>query len=328
MKKIFLTLIALSATAAAQSKASHVQSVVFLGDGNSSQSRLTGVLSHDLFVSKGDSSHEDSISRVETRSALKAGFFSLVIPGAGQLYNGNYWKAAGFFAVEVAGWMVNAVWNQKGNNQTNFFQNYADGSAADKYADGHYSVARYAQWIQQNYKSFEDKGIPIAGGQYAPVTDPTTVNNYISLILPSSGGPAPWDEVNWVALNKVEAALGGYFSHMLPAHGEQQYYELIGKYPQFREGWYDENLAITSYDSLRSDTPNSGYYMGQRGKANNLYAVALTAVNVVIANHFVSAIEAALWAHNNKRIIEPTVGLSPLPDGLGYQTEVRLAIHF
>ena len=287
---------------------------------------LTGVLSHDLFASAPSMSHEDSLAMFETRSALKAGLFSLIIPGAGQAYNKNYLKAAAFFAVEVAGWVVDVVWTNKGNDKTNFFQTYADGTAADNYQNGHYSVLRYATWIQQNLPALLQ-----VNGQ----TDPNQIaiaDKYAALLMiGKNGNLAPWAEINWDALNKVEAAIGGYFSHLLPEHGQQQYYELIGKYPQFRQGWDDSPFALGNKNFtafMDYSTAHSGYYMGQRGQANYLYAVASTAVGVVLVNHFVSAIEAALWAHSHNKFVQTSVGMSLLPQGMGYQTEVNLALHF
>ncbi|OYV85967.1 MAG: hypothetical protein B7Z63_04710 [Ignavibacteriae bacterium 37-53-5] len=290
---------------------------------------LTGVLSQDLFAVQPMNETQDSLVDVtETRSALKAGAFSLLIPGAGQLYNRNYLKAAAFFAVEVAGWVVNAMWTQKANNQTVYFQNYADGTIAANYQNGNYSVWRYAQWIYNNYKGFEANGIQIGGGQTAPVADPTTVNTYAPQMIVPSNSAAPWTHVNWYALNQVEGALGGYFTHILPSHGDQQYYELIGKYPQFRQGWNDENPSILDFSLLEKDTPNSGYYMDQRGKANSLFAVASTAIGVVLVNHFASAIEAAIWAHSHNKAVQAHVSMSKLPTGFGYQTELQLAVNF
>lgn len=292
---------------------------------NQSTRKLTGVLSQDLFSAQaGSLSHKDSLEMFETRSSMKAGLFSLLVPGAGQLYNGgtgNYLKAAGFLAIEAAAIAVNIIWTNKGNNQTNYFQNYADAN---------YSVVRYVRWIQLNLQTLEQINGP---------NDPATANYYASNsqiwtnhVAPDPTKPA-WTQVNWDALNKVESALGGYFSHNLAAHGTQDYYEIIGKYPQFREGW-NPNAATdnvnTTYDQLKYDVEVAldNYYMDQRGIANNFYAVAGTALGVVLANHFLSAIEAAIWAHGHNKLIETSVRISQLPQGAGYQTEVRLAIKF
>ncbi len=289
--------------------------------------KLTGVLSRDLFSTQPESlTHKDSLAMFESRSSLKSGFFSLLIPGAGQLYNGgtgNYLKAAGFLAIEAAAIAVNIMWTNKGNNQTNFFQNYADAN---------YSVVRYVQWIQLNLPTLEN--------QPGVTSDVSTANLYASNneIWVNHKGPDPtqpsWTQVDWGALNRVESALGGFFSHNLPEHGQQQYYELIGKYPEFREGW-NPNAATdnvnTTYDQIKNDVQvaQDNYYMDQRGKANSLYAVAGTAIGVVIANHFVSAIEAAVWAHGHNKLIETSFGVSPVPmPGAGYQTRVNVAVNF
>jgi len=319
----------------------NAQSKIPYQDVNQSSRKLTGILSKDLLSSQPESlSHKDSLEILETRSSLKAGFFSLIIPGAGQIYNGgtgNYIKAAGFLAIEAAAIAVDIIYINKGNTKTNFFQNYADGNSTDwnSYnANGYvpynsqsqihyYNVYKYAQWVVNNYQQLES----ING---ATGNDPTIKQNINNVLITKTFDPskAPWLQVNWYALNQVELAMGGYFSHQLPAYGQQQYYELIGKYPQFREGWSDENPAYLTYDQLHSDTNWSGYYMDQRGLANNLYGVAGTAVGVIIANHFLSAIEAAIWAHGHNKAIQTSVGVSPLPQGPGYQTEFRVAVNF
>lgn len=307
-----------------------------------SNRNLTGNLSHDLFSAQAESlTHKDSILILETRSSLKAGFFSLLIPGAGQVYNGgtaNYVKAAGFLAVEAAMIAVNIIWTNKGNAKTNYFQSYADGNSSDWSTYNstnlgyvivnpqvhYYNVYKYAQWVVNNYPQLE-----ATNGSTG--NDPTIQQYVYSILYSKTFDPnkAPWLQVNWYALNQVEAALGGYFSHQLPAYGQQQYYELIGKYPEFREGWNDENPTYVSYDQLQPATNLSGYYMDQRGLANNLYGVAGTAIDVLIANHFLSAIEAAIWAHGHNKFLQTSLSVTPVPvPGGGYQTQLNVAVNF
>ncbi|HUI30922.1 MAG TPA: hypothetical protein VLX91_11955 [Candidatus Acidoferrales bacterium] len=330
MKKlIVLLLLMIGASAEAQSR------VPFLEAGRSAD-RLTGVLSQDLFpgatferqsmtghdlligiAAQPESlSHRDSLYLLETRSSLKAGLFSLVVPGAGQVYNGgtvNYITAAGFLAIEAAAIAVNIIWINKGNNQTTFFQNYADAN---------YSVLRYAQWIKLNFNSWD------------PNPDQATQNLLNEMFV--NDGPAPWQKVDFGKLNEIESILGQttpgqFFTHKLPPYGDQQYYELIGKYPQFREGWNPAAATdtVVTYEQLKYgvEVGQDNYYMGQRGLANNLYAVAGTAIGVVIANHFLSAIEAAIWAHAHNKLVQTSVDVTPLPQGLGYQTRVNVAVN-
>jgi hypothetical protein len=290
---------------------------------------LTGILSHDLFASDSMNRSADSLAIHETRSAMKSGFFSLMIPGAGQAYNGNLMKAAGFLAVEITGWVANAIWTKKGNDETNAFRVYADGTAVDDYQDGHYNVYRYAQWIVDNYQQLE-QNCGTSSSNQAIISQQI---NYVLITKTYDPTKAPWTQVNWVALNYVENAMGGSgpensFSHYLFPYGDVEYYKEIAKYPQFRAGWYDENLSYLTYDQLRSLTPESNYYENMRGTATGFYDVALAGLCVVIANHFASAAEAMIWAHGHNKTIETNIGISPLPQGMGFQSEINLAVHF
>ncbi len=289
--------------------------------------RLTGNLSQDLFSSSFTKEYNDSLDRMKTRAAMTSGVFSLIIPGAGQLYNGgtsNYIKAAAFFGLEVAGWVVNVLWNKKGNQETAAFRLYADGTAADGYRNGHYSVYRYAKWVGDNVQQLEQINGTSSQGQ-------AIIAQYINSKGNSLLGneyASPEYQVNWYALNQVEKAMGGYFSHWLFAYPGVEYYKEIGKYPQFRQGWIDENPSILTYNAIKIDTKDSYFYENMRGTATHLYNVALVAAGVLILNHFGSAVEAAIWAHNNYRPIKTSVGVAPCPQGIGYQAEFNLAVNF
>ncbi len=285
------------------------------------QDGLSGVLSEDLFASEPAEMSHDTLAADETRFALGRGLFSLLIPGTGQLANRNFIKAAGFLSAEIIGWAVNAIYNEKGTSETKAFQIYADGTAANDYRDGHYSVVRYALWIQKNLAQLMSQ-------QGTPADNQAIANQYASLMVVNNGNPAPWEQVNWYALNKVENAIGGYFSHWLFGYPNVEYYKEIGKYPQFRQGWDDENPSVLDYNTIRNDTPHSAYYENMRGIATGYYNIAMIAAGAIIANHFASALEAALWAHSHYRPIGASITLSPLSEGTGYLTEVNLAIHF
>ncbi len=59
------------------------------------------------------------------KSPFLAAVFSLVVPGSGELYAKSYLKAGIFLAVEATLITVGIIYNKKGDNQTNNFQNYA-----------------------------------------------------------------------------------------------------------------------------------------------------------------------------------------------------------
>ena len=181
------------------------------------------------------------------KTPVLSGILSAVIPGAGQLYNEDYWIAGIFLAAEAALIYVGLTYDKKGDDQTASFE---------KYADENWSVVKYAKWLNENGASIS--------------IDETTP------------GLQPWQRVNWVELNAAETG-----SHHLPPHGEQQYYELIGKYLQYIPGWPGGN-DIVNVPQIMLD------YSGMRGQANDFYSTAKTAVIGIYINHLLSALEA-VW---------------------------------
>jgi hypothetical protein len=100
---------------------------------------------------------------------------------------------------------------------------------------------------------------------------------------------------DWLLLlpdNKTEDSL----THRLPNTKTQQYYEMIGKYDQFRGGWDDYWADTTIYN-----TPHREIYNTMRGKANDLYDKGKTFVIVAMVNHLISAFDAALAANRHNR---------------------------
>lgn len=259
---------------------------------------FTGNLSVDLFA-KTELANSPYLSPDEPaahsrKSPFLAAGLSLAVPGAGQWYTGRYWEAVAFFAADVAAWVLAANYDKKGDRQTDFFQNFADAN---------WSVVDYAQYA-------EDRLVP-----YIPDPD----NRSFHWLKPGTEGLAPWLRVDWGELNRMERAIGGtdqgrYYSHTLPPHGDQQYYELIGKYQQFNQGWNDRPETYTYGDPV---TANFKYYSVERGKANDYYATATTWVTVAIINHIVSGAYAALNASwYNKAQAE--LGMQKIPSGNGY----------
>ncbi len=223
------------------------------------------------------------------KSPLKAALFSAVIPGAGQAYSERYWQGLAFFGVEVGLWVTYAVYQSRGDKQTTDFQNYADAN---------WSVVRYAQWITNNI------------GQLNPGV------NTSGMIISTDPSLKPWQQVDWNRINQVEDQImqitGNGFTHNLPLRPAQQYYELIGKYPQFVGGW-DDGGNYTVYD-IQHETVSPHFlgYRDQRGRANSLYAIASTATYVLVANHVLSALEAAWAAATNNQNLKLGATLDPV----------------
>lgn len=278
--------------------------------------QLSGILSVDSRSSFENSQNfliQPQNSNVETKkSPYLAAALSFLVPGAGEFYDGSYLKTAVFVAIEASAIAVGLIYNNKGNNQTNYFQNFADQN---------WSAYRYANWTLTNIKTLN------------PSLDPA---NYAGLINTQT------KTVNWTLLNKLEIdvagngqqVVGSYYSHKLPQHGEQQYYELIGKYSQYNVGWDDFGDDPTkpyTYDPTRSNlTAKFVYYSIERGKANDYYNVASKAVLVVVANHIISAVDAAWSAASFNKSIDVHTSLEKYDNGFNvvYYPQINIQYSF
>jgi hypothetical protein len=230
------------------------------------------------------------------KSPWVAGGLSLLVPGAGEVYAESYWKAALFVAVEVTAWSIALSNDKKGNDQTSFYQNFAN---------GHWSVVKYAEYAQGLAPSGKTYNWRIAGTEGMSPWD------------------HPWTQVNWSELNRMERDIAGYYSHTLPPYGEQQYFELIGKYPQFNQGWNDAPAAFNYGDPL---TSNFLWYSNERGKANTFYTNATRWVTIAVVNHLLSAVDGAWSAHlYNNAQISTSMRMVPTRDGSTMLGMVKLS---
>jgi hypothetical protein len=270
------------------------ESVVFRKEQADSPVVLTGNLRADLFggaLPDGTPAGalQDAPAEISGRKSVwLAASMSLVVPGAGEVYAESYWKAAAFFAAEVAAWSIAYSYDKKGDRQTDFFEGFAQ---------QHWNAYRYARWTVDHASDIH------------PGFGSTTA--YETMFLPN-------EQVDWAVLNQLERDLGEWYSHSLPRYGEQQYYELIGKYQQFYQGWDDADAALTTYGQITAKLTNQStrfkYYSVERGKANDFYSTASTAVTIAIVNHILSAIDAA-WSAGSYNSVHASVGMQAVPVG-------------
>jgi hypothetical protein len=208
----------------------------------------------------------------QKKSPLLSGVLSLAIPGAGQFYSNRYLKSIIFIVAEVAAITVGFIYDKKGDEQTISFQNFAL---------SHWDVKRYAKWTIKNANSIN------------PIVKVSEYNVF------DINGNVVWSE-----LNRLESAIGKYYSHRLAPFKDQQYFEMIGKYPQFNVGWDDfgdENTPFAYGDPL---TQKFLYYSKERGRANDFYNIASTAVIVIFTNHVLSAVDAAWSAASYNKALD------------------------
>ena len=255
------------------------------------------------------------------RSVPLALGLSAVIPGAGQVYNGDWIKASIAIGLEIGVFWAWSSWRSKGR------------SGRDEYeatAHAHWSPVRYALWLND----YADYLNSLPGGAAVNADD---INVDVSLFALDFSQPGSWSSAEQLAVRNLildiralelivyHPETGARFSHQLPFFGEQQYYELIGKYFQFAPGWDDYEFRVeggvpTWIDSegmfLRSIDPElsgpdgskpnvsrSFYdYADRHGEANDYLRRASRVTILFFVNHILAAAEAAVSARikNNR----------------------------
>lgn len=263
---------------------------------------LTGNLRWDLRIADAPSGFtaQEEPKPAREKSVFRAALYSAVLPGAGEFYVEEYWRSAVFLGAEVLLWAVYAAYDAKGERQTEEFE---------RYADAWWSVVKYAEWMEAHGPSLNPN--PPPGG----------------IVISSDPSLPPWERVDWAKLNAWEQHLGVKastgFSHRLPRRPDQQYYELIGKYLQYNMGWEDWDPSRTDY--LTSLSARFGYYRDMRGRANDLYTVARTATAMIVANHLLSALDAALGARSFNHDLRLETHLIPVQRSPGFAEFVPTA---
>ena len=255
------------------------------------------------------------------KSPWIAGALSLAVPGLGEYYDGSYLKSAIFFGVEVGSWLTAYIYDKKGDDQTALFEDYAN---------QHWSPIRYGLWTYDHATMLNSQ------------TYPSNYDLFYGAEPDTNSGP-PFSGLDWDQLNALEddirhASRNGY-THQLPIYGDQQYYELIGKYAQFYSGWDDAasdpsftNIADAEgmADFYPSESSRFKIYANMRAKANSYYDVASAMVGIAILNHILSAIDAAWTAGRVNSSIEAHVGvkLQPTPFGMVPIKEANIRVTF
>ena len=216
-----------------------------------------------------DASPEVTVA-TERKLPGRAMLLSAVIPGTGQLYAGAKIRGAVFLALEAAGWTAFAMYQTKGKNKEDEYEDFADD-----------------HWVRNDY--------------WAAVQEIANTNEWT--------GP-PVEQANWSELINY---LPQNFTHELPSTNTQQYYEMIGKYlSQFGFGWDDEmdDPDTTQYwdGSFANNRP--GVYNDLRHDSNQLLDKATIALEIVLVNHVISALDAGfLVRRQNKRAIETSLNV-------------------
>ncbi|MBU1627568.1 hypothetical protein KKB18_09390, partial [bacterium] len=116
-------------------------SLLFAQNSEDGNLLLTGQLNKDSKIIINNYKEQQTVFSDELpgrKTPVLSGIFSAIIPGAGQIYNEDYWIGAIFIAVEASLLYVGLTYDNKGDDQTASFE---------KYADQNWSVVDYAEWL-------------------------------------------------------------------------------------------------------------------------------------------------------------------------------------
>jgi hypothetical protein len=180
------------------------------------------------------------------KSLKRAFLYSMIVPGTGEFYAGSKIKAGLFFGLDVTLWALYFNYHGKGKDKEKQYRAFAD-----------------TTWDVEGYKSW------LLDSLYTTNPDVNSQNVSDTFWY--------WDK------EKKERT---YLSHHLPDKKTQQYYEMIGKYVQFRWGWED-------YSDATKTSEKRGFYLDLRHSSNNWLNKAKYSAMVSLANHILSAFDAA-----------------------------------
>lgn len=237
---------------------------------------------------------------------------SAVVPGLGQAYNGQWIKAAAALVLE--GVIVVAYRNARRDG--------LDGEAAyQAYAHSYWSPVQYGSWLNAYADFLGVTATPVdVDGIAVDFADPASWS-----AAERAAARAFFDQIRAVEGHVYHPETGASFSHKLPYFGEQQYYELIGKYFQFAPGWVDYPTWVTEDGyTVAIDPEHTGpgggkpnvsprfwEYDGMMESANNLLRRASRLTAAIVVNHLAAAIDAAVAAKLHNDRLETRVSVAP-----------------
>ena len=243
--------------------------------------------------------HAQVPEKIKSKSIPLGVGLSTVLPGAGQWYTGNKGIAVVYAALEAVFIAGTIYFNQQGNLGVD---------AYEYYADLHWDVN---DWI----------------AVYDPNIDPTT---HTSTIYVDSRSYSPQNVDDYAAM--MEDIDDGYYE--LYILKDYHFYENIGKYQQFKQGWddwypgsEDPGDPLNGIDGKYSD--NQYEYASMRLAANKLLDYATYTGTAIFLNHFISAMDAGfrIKKHNENQDILLTLHTAPLlqrSGAVGIQTGINV----
>lgn len=215
------------------------------------------------------------------KSIPRAVLFSAAVPGTGQIYARSYLKAALFMAAEVTALAINIRYNSLGRKKGREFR---------RFADQNWDERRYWSYL---YNRLREGNTPDGLPNFSMVTDEQG-----RLLL----DPSVYPQAREILRQYEDASYVPGFSHRLPKTKTQQYYEMIGKYPeQFGNAWADASFDAFYSGFTNMVTPMISQYTSLRNASNHFYDVAGYGTAAILLNHVLSAIDAGFTTRGFNR---------------------------
>lgn len=238
--------------------------------------------------------------KIKSKSIPLGVGLSTVLPGAGQWYAGDKGIAILYTALEALFIAGTIYYNHQGELEVDAYEDYAD---------QHWDVN---DWL----------------AVYDPNIHPTT---HRSSVYVDNTAYSPEVVDSYTAM--VADIEDGY--HVLYVVKDYHFYENIGKYQQFKQGWDDWYPGSEDPgDPLNGVYPkyseNQYTYSAMRLDANILLDYATYCGTAIFLNHFISAIDAGfrIKKHNENQDILLTLHTAPLvrrSGAVGIQTGISLS---
>ena len=237
---------------------------------------------------------ESDNAEVKPKSSRKAFFLSFLLPGLGETYVGSK-RGILFLGIEAVSWWLYMTNTNEGNDLEDDFQRFAN--TKWHYTDttdsqGNEIDTNYWKWVQYHFRQI---GLP----------DDIDTNDHALI-----------DEQLEQTVQNSRSSIFGYSIHNLPPKKTQQYYEMIGKYPQFVYGWEDigdpstnptirnEDGSINYNEAIQNiNSPLRAQYENMRDDSNKKLKAGQRGIHIMLLNRVVSAIHAARLAyHHNQKL--------------------------
>ena len=225
---------------------------------------------------------EDSVGAIDVNSPNfkypgKAMLYSLIVPGAGQLYVRQPVKTVVFLGIEVMAILALRSYNQRGLDQDQAFKD-----SADVHWDFRDWIDRASDFTGQGWEDIPNMG-----------TQGTHSLDYF-VVMAEGGRPELFgktSDARFLQLYYDPDTTNNVFVKM-----NDEYYENIGKYNQFLSGWDDADPASPRIDDTPSGpvarTPQRDAHLSMREEANLLKSTAGYLASAIMFNHVLSAVDA------------------------------------